>query len=60
MPKDNEPNLQDLPESIRGKLKIHTAGNVGEVLERLLLAAPEQPVSPPPTLSKPAQPGAPS
>ncbi len=58
VPKDNEPNLQDLPESIRGELKIHTASNVGEVLERLLLAAPEQPVSPPPTLSKPAQPGA--
>ena len=58
VPKDNEPNLQDLPESIRGELKIHTAANVGEVLERLLLDAPEQPVSPPPTLSKPAQPGA--
>ena len=58
VPKDNEPNLQDLPEGIRGELKIHTAANVGEVLERILLAAPEQPVSPPPTLSKPAQPGA--
>ncbi|WP_420594420.1 endopeptidase La [Deinococcus sp.] len=58
VPKDNEPNLQDLPEGIRGELKIHTAANVGEVLERILLDAPEQPVSPPPTLSKPAQPGA--
>ncbi len=59
VPKDNEPNLQDMPESIRAEMKIHTAANVGEVLERLLLPAPEQP-SPPPTLSKPAQPGAPS
>ncbi|AWN22329.1 endopeptidase La [Deinococcus irradiatisoli] len=58
VPKDNEPNLQDLPDSIRAEMKIHTAANVGEVLERLLLAAPEQP-GPPPTLSKPAgQPGA--
>ncbi len=57
VPKDNEPNLQDLPEGIRGELKIHTAASVGEVLERLLLPLPEQP-APPPTLSKPAQPGA--
>ncbi|TSA82455.1 endopeptidase La [Deinococcus detaillensis] len=54
VPKDNEPNLQDLPDSIRNEMTIHTAANVGEVLERLLLAAPVQPVSPPPTLSKPA------
>jgi ATP-dependent Lon protease len=58
VPKDNEPNLQDLPESIRAEMTIHTAANVGEVLARLLLAAPEQ-AAPPPALSKPAtQPGA--
>ncbi|WP_293909401.1 endopeptidase La [Deinococcus sp.] len=57
VPKDNEPNLQDLPESIRAEMTIHTAANVGEVLARLLLPAPEQ-AAPPPTLGKPAQPGA--
>jgi ATP-dependent Lon protease len=42
VPKDNEPNLQDLPESIRAEMTIHTASDVGEVLDLLLLPAPHK------------------
>ncbi|WP_261664158.1 endopeptidase La [Deinococcus sp. Marseille-Q6407] len=41
-PKDNEPNLQDVPESIRGDLKVHSVEKVSEVLSLLLLSKPEQ------------------
>ncbi|GGR14772.1 endopeptidase La [Deinococcus ruber] len=60
VPKDNEPNLQDLPESIRSELKIHTAEQVGEVLNLLLLEKPEavQTTPPPASRTQPAQPGA--
>ena len=59
-PKDNEPSLQDVPESIRGDLKVHAVEHVSEVLELLLLPKPEQgeQASVPPTLSKSVQPGA--
>lgn len=61
IPQDNEPNLQDVPESIRGELRIHTAERVGEVLDLVLLPAPaaERPVTIPPSQSRDAtQPGA--
>ena len=60
VPKDNEPNLQDLPESIRSELKIHTAEQVGEVLNLLLLDKPEamQTTPPPASRTQPTQPGA--
>jgi ATP-dependent Lon protease len=60
VPRDNEPNLQDLPESIRGEMKIHIADQVGEVLDLLLLDKPEpvQTTPPPAGLSKGTQPGA--
>ena len=60
IPKDNEPHLQEVPDSIRGELKIHTFERVGQVLDLLLLPKPEQDeqASVPPTLSKTVQPGA--
>ncbi|WP_412027685.1 endopeptidase La [Deinococcus yunweiensis] len=59
-PHDNEVHLQDVPESIRGELKIHAVERVGEVLNLLLLPKPEiaQPTIPPAQGSKPTQPGA--
>ncbi|MEW6421241.1 MAG: endopeptidase La [Deinococcota bacterium] len=42
IPKDNEPNLQEVPESIRGELRIHAVERVGEVLDLVLLPAPEE------------------
>ncbi|ACO46960.1 endopeptidase La [Deinococcus deserti] len=57
IPKDNEPHLQEVPESIRGELKIHAVERVGEVLDLLLLPKSEQP-SIPPVQGKINQPGA--
>jgi ATP-dependent Lon protease len=59
-PKDNEPNLQDVPESIRGDLRIHTAERVGEVLKLVLLpASAAEPAAIPPSQGKTVtQPGA--
>jgi len=58
-PKDNEPSLQEVPESIRGDLKVHAVEHVSEVLELLLLPKPEQAEqTPPPALGKSVQPGA--
>ncbi|ABF46447.1 ATP-dependent proteinase. Serine peptidase. MEROPS family S16 [Deinococcus geothermalis DSM 11300] len=42
IPKDNEPNLQEVPESIRGELRIHAVERVDEVLDLVLLPAPEE------------------
>ncbi|SMB95468.1 endopeptidase La [Deinococcus hopiensis] len=50
-PKDNEPNLQDVPESIRGDLRTHAVERVGQVLDLLLLPAPQ----PAPTPIPPSQ-----
>ena len=60
IPKDNEAHLQEVPDSIRGELTIHTFERVGQVLDLLLLPKPEQEeqASVPPTLSKSVQPGA--
>ena len=60
VPRDNEPNLQDIPESIRAEMKIHVADQVGEVLNLLLLDKPEavQTTPPPAGLGKTTQPGA--
>ncbi|ADV65706.1 endopeptidase La [Deinococcus maricopensis] len=58
IPKDNEPQLKEVPESIRGELKVHVVEHVGEVLDRLLLDAPEQPVVPPTPAKNVQQPGA--
>jgi ATP-dependent Lon protease len=59
IPKDNEPNLQDVPDSIRGELTIHAVDNVSEVLDRLLLPATDQPTPPPYTPGRDVtQPGA--
>ncbi|AFD26254.1 endopeptidase La [Deinococcus gobiensis] len=41
IPKDNEPHLQDVPESILGDLRVHTVERVGQVLDLLLLPKPE-------------------
>src|SRR6478752_999520 len=40
IPKRNEPDLDDLPESVRGELKIHPVSDVADVLELALEAAP--------------------
>ena len=42
IPKDNEPHLQEVPDSIRGELTIHTFERVGQVLDLLLLPKPEE------------------
>ncbi|MBB6098234.1 ATP-dependent Lon protease [Deinobacterium chartae] len=59
VPKDNEPNLQDIPEAIRKELTIYTVETVSEVLDRLLLP---RPVDAPPVIpahaEKREQPGA--
>ncbi|GJF06780.1 endopeptidase La [Pseudonocardia sp. D17] len=41
IPKRNEPDLDDLPESVRGALRIHPVADVAEVLELALEPAPE-------------------
>jgi ATP-dependent Lon protease len=40
IPKRNEPDLDDLPESVRGELRIHPVADVGEVLELALEPVP--------------------
>jgi ATP-dependent Lon protease len=40
IPKRNEPDLDDLPEGIRGELRIHPVADVAEVLELALEPAP--------------------
>ena len=42
IPKRNEPDLDDLPESVRGQLRIHPVADVAEVLELALEPAPVQ------------------
>jgi len=39
LPRDNEPDLDDLPEEVRGKLSFHTAAHLGEVLALALRGA---------------------
>ncbi|WP_104989694.1 endopeptidase La [Deinococcus sp. NW-56] len=60
IPADNEPNLQDVPDSIRGDLRIHTFERVGQVLDLVLLPKPaEEPATIPPTQGRDVtQPGA--
>ena len=59
-PKDNEPSLQEVPESIRGDLKVHAVERVGEVLDLLLLPKPQedQPTIPPSQGQNATRPGA--
>ncbi|HVH21038.1 MAG TPA: S16 family serine protease, partial [Pseudonocardia sp.] len=40
IPKRNEPDLDDLPEAVRGQLKVHPVGDVAEVLALALEPAP--------------------
>jgi ATP-dependent Lon protease len=40
IPKRNEPDLDDLPESVRGQLRVHPVADVAEVLELALEPAP--------------------
>ena len=40
IPKRNEPDLDDLPESVRGELRVHPVADVAEVLELALEPAP--------------------
>jgi ATP-dependent Lon protease len=40
IPKRNEPDLDDLPESVRGELRVHPVADVAEVLELALAPAP--------------------
>jgi len=40
IPKRNEPDLDDLPESVRRELRVHPVADVGEVLELALEPAP--------------------
>ena len=42
IPKRNEPDLDDLPESVRGELRIHPVADVAEVLELALEPAAAQ------------------
>ncbi len=39
LPRDNEPDLDDLPDEVRDKLKFHPAGTLGEVLQVALRGA---------------------
>ncbi|MDL2342822.1 endopeptidase La [Deinococcus sp. MIMF12] len=59
-PADNEPNLQDVPDSIRGDLRIHALEQVGQVLDLVLLPQPEgESATIPPTQGRDVtQPGA--
>ncbi|GEL17981.1 endopeptidase La [Pseudonocardia asaccharolytica] len=43
IPKRNEPDLDDLPESIRGELRVHPVADVAEVLELALEPASVRP-----------------
>ncbi len=60
IPKDNEPHLQDVPDSIRGDLTIHAVERVGQVLDLLLLPRPTQdePATLPPAVTTVTPPGA--
>lgn len=60
IPADNEAHLQEVPESIRGDLKIHAVERVGQVLDLLLLPKPaeEQPTIPPTQGQNVTRPGA--
>ena len=40
IPKRNEPDLDDLPESVRGQLRVHPVSDVSEVLALALEPAP--------------------
>ncbi|GAA1307653.1 endopeptidase La [Pseudonocardia xinjiangensis] len=40
IPKRNEPDLDDLPESVRGELRVHPVSDVADVLELALEPAP--------------------
>jgi ATP-dependent Lon protease len=40
IPKRNEPDLDDLPESVRGELRVHPVSDVSDVLELALEPAP--------------------
>jgi ATP-dependent Lon protease len=40
IPKRNEPDLDDLPESVRSRLNIHPVADVAEVLELALELVP--------------------
>jgi ATP-dependent Lon protease len=40
IPKRNEPDLDDLPESVRGELRVHPVADVADVLELALEPAP--------------------
>jgi ATP-dependent Lon protease len=40
IPKRNEPDLDDLPESVRGQLRVHPVADVADVLELALEPAP--------------------
>jgi ATP-dependent Lon protease len=59
IPRDNEPNLQDVPETIKAELEIRSVENVGEVLDFLLdpQSIPAQ-TPPPPAPGERPQPGA--
>ncbi|RTR30903.1 endopeptidase La [Deinococcus radiophilus] len=56
IPADNEPYLQEVPDSIRSELKIHCLEKVGDVLDLVLL--PAQPQHIPATQGEHQQPGA--
>ncbi|WP_027459630.1 endopeptidase La [Deinococcus murrayi] len=60
IPKDNEPNLQEVPGAIRGDLRIHPFEQVGQVLDLVLLPKPAlEAAAIPPTQGRDvAQPGA--
>jgi ATP-dependent Lon protease len=40
MPKRNEPDLDDLPESVRGQLRVHPVSDVAEALDLALEPSP--------------------
>ncbi len=68
IPKDNEPNLEEVPEAIRADLTIYAVSDVSEVLDKVLLSdqadAPSGSNAPgardflPPATGEPPQPGA--
>ena len=51
MPKDNEKDLPDIPENIRGEMKLHFVSNMDEVL----MIALEKPIEGLPSVSPPVE-----
>ena len=50
LPKENEADLEDIPEDVRKQLTFHCVGTLDEVFELALVPLPESPTTKQPTL----------